>query len=119
MRTASLEIALAALWALAAPALAGPPEFESGPDLGGDTLEIRQGPVWPQVYYKNSGAEQSREGVHKRTVAGVEIRIEIGVTAAHEIITVTPLDPMVRAEPSTAEVEDGASISIDIILPLF
>jgi len=111
--------ALALALALAAPAAAGPGQFTAGPDLGGDTLEVRQGPVWPQIYYLNSGAEQSREGVHKRIVAGVEIRIEIGVTAAHEIITVTPLDPMVRAEPATAEVEDGASISIDIILPLF
>lgn len=98
---------------LAAPAAA------ANPLEGGDTLEITRGETWPRLVYTNDGRQSSEDQTVRVTVAGAVVEVTIDATARAEKITVRPLDPMVRAEPSEAWVLDGAEIAIDIITPLF
>ena len=106
---------IAALLLLSTPTLAEPPHAAAT----GDTIELRQCDPWPCIYYLNDGAENSTEVEIPYSVHGVEIIVTVEVTAAYEIIRVEPQDPAVIAAPPYAEVDDGADIEIDIILPLY
>jgi len=88
-----------------------------------DVLEIQQGDPWPQVYYENSGDQSSLRGrgqVLQLDGVRVKVWIEVG-GGPHgaERITVVPEDDQVIAVPPVADVQDGDSVTIVIMPPMF
>lgn len=89
----------------------------------GDVLDFRRGPVYPEVYYSNSGDQSSVSVENRRMVLdGVEVIVNIRLGSdkirGAEVITVEPVDPNVFAEPPEAHVRDGEDVTIWVIIPL-
>jgi len=103
------------LLALTTPALAEPPYAADT----GDTIELRQCDPWPCIYYLNDAAQSSGEVEQRFKVHGSSVVVTIEVTAAHETIRVRPDNNTIIADPPYAEVDDGADIYINLILPLY
>lgn len=83
-----------------------------------DTLELRQGDPWPEVYYSNHAGKQSTQGWQTLQMDGLVVRVHIQVGEA-ETITVVPVDDQVVAIPPEADVMDGDDITIVLMPPMF
>jgi len=100
-----------------------------------DVLEFRRGPVWPEVYYANSGDQSSKTVTDKvMTLDGIEVivNIRLGSTIlpGAERIMVESSDPNIMfeiegvsppqpARSVEAHVKDGEHVIIFVKPPLF
>lgn len=88
---------------------------------GGDVIEMRESEThFAEVFYSNSPVQNSKIGEYRLSFAGTSVLvvIEFGSGKA-ERVTVSPEDPSFVAVPADAEVEDGQSVVIQIMQPMF
>jgi len=100
-----------------------------------DVLEFRQGPVWPEIYYSNSGDQTSKSVYDKvMTFGGIEVvvNIKLGsprIPGAERIIVESPdgmvtfevptMDPPDQGPYAEVDVKDGDYVVIYVKPPLF
>lgn len=90
---------------------------------GADTIDVRQGVPFPEVFYENSGDRISGSVDREYEIDGIRVRVIVIINGAEdkwgERLMVYPLDPMVIADPETADVPDGESVVVRLIPPMF
>ena len=87
---------------------------------GGDIIELRpssEGHV-AEVYYKNSPDQNSRGGVYRLELDGVEVSVQV-IVSGDETLIVHPYDPTMIAVPDWIDVPDGMEVVVQIMLPMF
>lgn len=110
-------IRLAAVLAL----LCGPAWSQQTVQAGGDVIELRASERnFAEVFYSNSPAQTSKVGVYELEYDGVTITVIIQFgTGNTERVIVRPQDTNYVAIPEMADVEDGESVVIQIMQPMF
>lgn len=107
---------LALLW--------GPAWGQEVVQSGSDTIEIRASQThFAEVVYSNGITQNSNNLRQIMAFDDLEVIVVIEVnpsgTKGRERITVEPVDSAFVAVPASAEVEDGESIVIQIMQPMF
>lgn len=105
-------------------ALSGPVAAETLIQSGGDTIEIREAEgVAAEVVYNNGESQNSKSGKFELEVAGVVVDVEIRVNDPGkenmETVLVVPRDSGLIAIPPEADIPDGESVTVQIMLPMF
>lgn len=88
---------------------------------GGDTLTLKPHPDHAaQLVYSNSGHSLTAEGTYTLCIEAVCVSAVLNVKAhsPRELLTVTPQDGFI-AYPPEAIVQDGDSVTVLILYPMF